>query len=188
MFIQLSAAVGINVLYSGSRVYVTVAPKFKNKTSGLCGTFNQNQNDDFRTPEGIVDSNPTAFGNSWKMDATCKQTVKGRHPCDVQVQKAAFADKKCNKLKLSPFTKCHQVVDPENFIYACRYDVCGCLDGVNCLCNAVAAYTKECAEHGVIIEWRNNNILPECSTCLFFVLHILIRFIQSYPVLYKNTD
>ena len=152
----------------------------KTKTRGLCGTFNKIQSDDFKTPEGVVNTNPSAFGNSWKMDSLCKEVVDQKHPCEVQIQKAPVADKKCNKLKLSPFSACHHVVSPDKYIYACRYDVCGCTNGINCLCNAIAAYTKECAEQGVVIEWRNNNILPECgmycSYSFYCLSHLTIYF------------
>ena len=138
-------------------------PSFKNKTCGLCGTFNNNQHDDYETPEGVVESNPTTFGNSWKMDTKCKDATTRKHPCDTQVQREPMANKKCNKLKLAPFTACHDVVDPDEYIENCRYDVCACSDGIKCLCNAVAAYTKACADRGVIIEWRNEKVLQECG-------------------------
>ena len=160
---KLTAAIGLEVLYDGgTRIYVTVSPKFINKTCGLCGTFNNMQYEDFKTPEGIVDTNPLTFGNSWNIDLTCPIAKKKRHPCDMQVQKAKAADKKCNKLRSVPFTACHNVVDPQQFILGCSYDFCKSRDTVQTLCTAVASYTKECAGHGIIIEWRNSNVLTEC--------------------------
>ena len=70
---------------------------------------------------------------------------------------------------MEPFRKCHHVVDPQSFIGTCQYDVCGCQNGVECLCNAVAAYTKECAAKGVLVDWRNSNVLPECGKSLKIV-------------------
>ena len=168
-FVQLSATVGFSILYDGyTRVYLTVSPIFKDKTEGLCGTFNKNQNDDFKTSEGGVEKNAIAFGNSWSLDSDCWKPQTSSNPCDIQFQKTQIADKKCGKLKSHPFTQCHHVVSPDHYIYACKYDVCGCIDGSNCLCNAIAAYTKECSEHGVVIEWRTESIFPECSEWLFY--------------------
>ena len=33
---------------------------------GLCGNFNQNQADDFRTVGGVVEATAAAFANTWK--------------------------------------------------------------------------------------------------------------------------
>ena len=155
--------IGVEILFDGeSQVHVTIPAQFRNKTCGLCGTFNDNQLDDF-TVNGIRETNPISFGNAWRYDSKCMSAVMPKHPCDVEAQRASVADKKCNKLKLSPFDACHHMVDPSNYVASCRYDVCGCFDGIKCLCNAIAAYTKECAENGVVIEWRNKKILPECG-------------------------
>lgn len=139
-------------------------PSFHNKTSGLCGTYNSNQQDDFQTSEGNIDSNPASFANTWAIPGQkCSTVSTEKHPCSIQTQKAKIAKKKCNKLNNVPFTACHDTVDPKPFIDACEYDVCGCKNGIECLCNAVSAYTKECAENGIVIEWINKNIFPECG-------------------------
>ncbi|XP_057292411.1 SCO-spondin-like isoform X2 [Hydractinia symbiolongicarpus] len=164
MFLKVSTTIGLEILFDGSsRIYVTVSPRFRNKTRGLCGTFNLNQKDDFMTPEGIINKNEIAFGNAWKFGTNCDPVVEKRHPCELQTQKEPVASKKCRKMLLSPFSACHNIVLPDPYIEACRFDVCGCLDGVKCLCNAVAAYTKACADKGVKINWRNEEIVSECA-------------------------
>ena len=164
---SVESSIGLNVRWDGnSRVYVTVEPRFRNRTCGLCGTFNSNQNDDLTTKENVVETSVSSFGNSWKVDAGCKDTKPTRHPCEVQVQRKAFADKKCNKLLQFPFTKCHHTIDPnDGYIESCRYDVCGCQQGTSCLCSSLAAYVHDCAKHGVPIEWRNSKVMPECGEC-----------------------
>lgn len=172
IFTKVVASVGIEILFDGrSKIYLTVNPSFQNKTCGLCGTFNSNQLDDFKTPEGNIDSNPISFGNTWVMRGqTCSSATSEKHPCSIQTQKAKIAEKKCNKLRSSPFTQCHDVVDPAPFIYACKYDVCGCKNGIECLCNAISAYTKECTENGVVIEWMAANIYPECGKNVYLLV------------------
>ena len=94
---------------------------------------------------------------------------------------------------MEPFRKCHHVVDPQSFIDTCQYDVCGCRNGVECLCNAVAAYTKECATQGVIVDWRNSNVLPECGKSIYqvnlssFVLYFRERR-KAERLLYSALD
>nr|XP_047137084.1 SCO-spondin isoform X2 [Hydra vulgaris] len=168
IFVLFTSDIGVEVLFDGeAQFHVTLSAQFKKKTCGLCGTFNDNQMDDFDTIKGIRETNAISFGNTWQYNSNCKIATLQKHPCDIEPQRAHVADKKCNKIRLSPFDSCHHVVDPNSYVATCRYDVCGCYDGVKCLCEAIAAYTKECAERGVVIEWRNKNILPECEvTCL----------------------
>jgi hypothetical protein len=69
---------------------------------GLCGTFNQNQNDDFLTPEGDIEQDVVAFANKWKTHEVCEDVPEGEtpsHPCDVNAHNRAIAEKHCSKLK-----------------------------------------------------------------------------------------
>jgi len=69
---------------------------------GLCGTFNQNQNDDFLTPEGDIEQDVVAFANKWKTHEVCEDVPEREtptHPCDVNAHNRATAEKHCSKLK-----------------------------------------------------------------------------------------
>ncbi|KAJ3598355.1 hypothetical protein NHX12_001865 [Muraenolepis orangiensis] len=46
---------------------VTMPPPFAGKTSGLCGNFNGDPNDDLTTPEGTQAAGELAFAASWKV-------------------------------------------------------------------------------------------------------------------------
>ena len=49
----MKANIGLDVLYNGETwTRVTVEPKFRGKTVGLCGTFDRQQSDDFTNSEG----------------------------------------------------------------------------------------------------------------------------------------
>ncbi|KAL9966350.1 hypothetical protein ACROYT_G024405 [Oculina patagonica] len=162
---SVHSPVGLTVKWDGiTRAYVTVQPRFRGMTCGLCGTFNNNQNDDLTTKENVVETSITAFGNSWKVNPSCNDTHPSKHPCEVQIQRKATAETLCNRLLHAPFSKCHHTVDPsDGYIASCMYDVCGCQQGTQCLCSAVAAYVHDCARQGVVIEWMNSNVMPECS-------------------------
>ena len=41
---------------------------YQNKLCGLCGDYNGNSKDDFRTPSGNLVDKATEFGNSWNTD------------------------------------------------------------------------------------------------------------------------
>ena len=42
-----------------------------NQTQGLCGTFDNNQNNDLLTRQHNLEPNPNLFGNSWKTRSEC---------------------------------------------------------------------------------------------------------------------
>lgn len=54
---------------------------------GLCGNFNQNQADDFRTLSGVVEGTAAAFANTWKTQATCPNVKNSfEDPCSLSVE------------------------------------------------------------------------------------------------------
>lgn len=58
----------------GSRIYLKVDPKWKNKVKGLCGNYNDNEADDFQTPSGgLTEVSANIFGDSWRLQAYCPQ-------------------------------------------------------------------------------------------------------------------
>ena len=88
-----------------SRVYIDSPPEYFGKTQGLCGTFNENQRDDFTTPEGDVEQSAMAFANQWKTREVCHDVslVEPSHPCEVNAHKKADAEKYCQTIKGSLF-------------------------------------------------------------------------------------
>lgn len=69
-------------------------------TRGLCGTFSDNQKDDFITPEGDIESRAISFANKWKCDEFCPNIPEKEsdHPCDLDPQKRATAKQYCSYL------------------------------------------------------------------------------------------
>ena len=60
----------------GTRVYVKVDPRWKGKVKGLCGNYNDNDADDFQTPSGgLTEASALIFGDSWKLQSYCPETV-----------------------------------------------------------------------------------------------------------------
>ena len=54
---------------------------------GLCGNFNQNQADDFRTLSGVVEGTAAAFANTWKTQAACPNVRNSfEDPCALSVE------------------------------------------------------------------------------------------------------
>ena len=100
---------GVQVLWDGrTRVYVTAPSSLMGHTQGLCGTFDNNQNNDLMTRENIVETNANRFGNSWQTqtDSTCQPVpdVLPPSPCDSNPQRQQQARDMCNKLNSDVFS------------------------------------------------------------------------------------
>lgn len=156
---------GVEVWWDGiTRVYIDVPASFKGDTKGLCGTFNNNQKDDFLTPEEDIEISVIPFANKWKTNEACNDVpeVLSNHPCDVNLHKKQQAEKYCKYIKSNLFKDCHWQVDPEEHYQNCMYDMCACeLKVSQCLCATVGAYASECAKAGIKIDWRNE--VRECG-------------------------
>ncbi|XP_069683352.1 hemocytin isoform X2 [Periplaneta americana] len=166
IFLMVDMPNGLQIWWDGvTRVYIDAPASFQGKTKGLCGTFNQNQKDDFLTLEGDIEQDVVAFANKWKTREVCQDIQEketSTHPCDINAHNRAASEKHCSRLKGALFEGCHWLVDPEPYYQDCLYDLCACQFKVGqCLCPIFAAYAKECAHKGVHIDWRND--IRECG-------------------------
>ncbi|XP_072943853.1 hemocytin-like [Epargyreus clarus] len=165
LFIIVQLPIKVDLWWDGNtRVYVDVPPSFQDKTKGLCGTFNQNQKDDFLTPEGDVEQSALAFANKWKTREFCSDvdTAEPEHPCQANMQNKESAEMYCSKLKSKLFESCHWEVDVQSAYEACVYDMCACAaEPARCLCPVLGDYAAQCALAGVFIDWRYH--VKECE-------------------------
>ncbi|XP_006822490.1 mucin-2-like [Saccoglossus kowalevskii] len=174
MIIKVTLANGIKVVWDGkNRVYITVTPDHFNKTCGLCGTFNDNQNDDFLTMQGDIETSSIAFANKYKTNPGCRDVPVDEvpHPCEIFSQHASTAEETCIKLLNDPiFTQCHMFVNPQHYYENCKFDVCSCQQ-TDCHCVIFADYAQQCADKGVpLIGWRQE-IIPcgvECPSGMIY--------------------
>ena len=130
---------------------------------GLCGTFNNNQQDDFLTPEGNIENDVLVFANSWKSNEQCRsESFDLSSACDTFVQNKPIAESLCKNLTSQVFKTCATIVNPNEYYENCLTDVCACEqnDLPKCFCPSVSAYAQECARQGVVIDWRK-----EIRTC-----------------------
>ncbi|XP_014469310.1 PREDICTED: hemocytin isoform X2 [Dinoponera quadriceps] len=165
IFVVINLPNDLEVWWDGvTRVYINAPAKFHGRTKGLCGTFTENQKDDFATPDGDVESAVTAFANKWREDKICADDSEDepKHPCELNPQKRATAEEYCSKIHSDIFSGCHWHVDPTEFYRDCMYDMCACDTVVeSCLCPILAAYAENCAALGVKLPWRSE--IDECK-------------------------
>lgn len=105
---------GMSILWNGdSFVEVKVPPVFQGQLCGLCGNYNGDGSDDFKTRKGRIVPNALSFSRSWR--------VGGKRFCDrpdsgPSVEPICRSDadspgrQKCELLKGSAFQPCHQSI------------------------------------------------------------------------------
>ncbi|XP_041672056.1 alpha-tectorin-like [Cheilinus undulatus] len=160
---------GLSVTYDGwSTVTISVPSNYSDQTCGLCGNFNGNPNDDFRTPSGMMVNTPDDFGKAWKVagNYTCSDGCGSSCPQCTNDQPAKA---KCEVIQAvnGPFSFCYTKVDPTPYFNDCVFDVC--VSGENSqdlLCRAIQAYAAACQAANVrIYPWRENTTCQlDCTT------------------------
>ncbi|KAL6474544.1 hypothetical protein MHYP_G00181050 [Metynnis hypsauchen] len=141
------------------QVYIVANSKKKGTLSGLCGNFNDDQTDDFKTKLGLTEGTGATFANTWKAMSNCPDiSISQENPCSMSVEKEKYAREWCNML-INPrgvFSPCHAEVDPKDYRDRCIYDTCNCAKSEECMCAAVSSYVYACAAKRVRLHgWRN---------------------------------
>ncbi|XP_070575062.1 hemocytin-like [Ptychodera flava] len=145
---------------------IQVGSQLMDMVQGMCGVPNNKTEDDFRKPNGSMAVDGEDFGDSWGSQEECeqKETCLAKYP-DL----AQSAKEQCEILRSQKFAACHGHVDVEYYVSLCQNHVCDCklssVDGDvldECVCDALALYTKECAnsEANVMLEWRTPEFCP----------------------------
>lgn len=155
---------GVIVKYDGDdHLEITLPQSYFSKVQGMCGNFNDNYKDDLSLPNGTLVS-VTQFGNSWKVeedsDAGCLSDSREDDVPPCTDENKPIIESQCNVLKSDKFKACHDLVNPEDFIKICTYDMCR-YDGMkSALCDIVQFYVDTCRNQGITITWRNSTFCP----------------------------
>nr|XP_021136217.1 alpha-tectorin-like [Columba livia] len=65
-YVVIDTSIGIQVKFDGDQeLFVLVDESLKGQLCGLCGTFNDNQLDDFLKPDQVLEQDANKFGDSW---------------------------------------------------------------------------------------------------------------------------
>uniref|UniRef100_H0VSR4 SCO-spondin n=1 Tax=Cavia porcellus TaxID=10141 RepID=H0VSR4_CAVPO len=143
--------------------YITLDPRHAHQMQGLCGTFTWNQQDDFLTPAGDVETSIAAFASKFQVadGSGCPPGDSALlSPCSTHSQSLAFAEAACAILHGPAFQACHRLVDREPFQLRCLAAVCGCAPEKDCRCPVLSAYARRCAQEGALLLWRNQTLCP----------------------------
>ncbi|XP_065655006.1 mucin-2 isoform X5 [Hydra vulgaris] len=157
--------------WTNENIYITVGHEFENQTCGLCGTYNQNKQDDFHTRSDSVETSVTAFTQAWiysdndvnQDPLKCHSSLweTSEKPCQIYSTNLPYAKDSCSIINnlSGPFAACHNVVPPSFHYESCLQDACKCQ---NCYCSVVSQYAKLCMDKGILVHgWRDET--KECS-------------------------
>ncbi|XP_004403883.1 PREDICTED: mucin-5B [Odobenus rosmarus divergens] len=151
------------------QLFLRLEPSYHGQMCGLCGNFNQNQADDFRTLSGVVEGTAAAFANTWKTQAACPNVKNSfEDPCSLSVENENYAQHWCSLLTdpAGAFFRCHSVLNPAPFYSNCMFDTCNCEKSEDCLCAALSSYVHACAAKGVLLSgWRDGVCTKYVSSC-----------------------
>ncbi|XP_046897349.1 mucin-5AC-like [Hypomesus transpacificus] len=151
------------------QVYITAPPSLHNKTSGLCGNFNNNQADDFLTASGLREGTAVGFANTWKTRASCPDIKSSfESPCSLSFENEKYAQHWCSMLSdpKGVFAACHSEISPDSYKSNCMYDSCNCEKSEDCMCAAVSSYVHACAAAGIMLNnWGNTICTKYTSSC-----------------------
>lgn len=143
-------AINTTVIYSGSLISIDLPQSlFGKNTEGQCGTCDNSQSNDCRSPNGQV-QNCSISARQWMVPGEkCVQPTLPPFPPPIITD--CIRDI-CDILTSSVFKECHKVVPVDFFHQSCLEDVC---ENPNNNCTSLEAYATECTNAGVCLNWRN---------------------------------
>ncbi|MXQ90463.1 hypothetical protein E5288_WYG016334 [Bos mutus] len=137
------------------QVFLRLDPAYRGQMCGLCGNFNQNQADDFRTVSGVVEATAAAFANTWKTQAACPNVKNSfEDPCSLSVENGVCpaAPGPLDYPGSGPGSCEAGAGGDQN----CLFDTCNCEKSEDCMCAALSSYVRACAARGVLLSgWRD---------------------------------
>ncbi|XP_063023602.1 IgGFc-binding protein-like [Melospiza melodia melodia] len=163
-FIVVETDFGVIVKFDGNHhLEITLPRSYFSQVHGMCGNFNGNLEDDLSLTNGTTVTAPQ-FGNSWEVekdsDKGCLPDLREDEEPPCTAENKQVIEKQCNVLKSDKFKVCHSLVNPDDFIEICIYDMCQ-YDGMkSALCDIVQVYVDTCKNHGITIKWRNSTFCP----------------------------
>ncbi|KAH8270632.1 hypothetical protein KR018_012544 [Drosophila ironensis] len=146
--------------------------KYGSKMEGLCGDCNGNAGNDLQ-------ANPTRSKagvdviQSWQADepklGLVEECLSENVPKEECTPLPPEKDPCLQFYNSELFGKCPLVVDPIAYVSACQQDLCKPGNTQQGVCVALAAYAKECSQHGICTKWRRPQLCPfECPTDMVY--------------------
>ncbi|XP_032302492.1 IgGFc-binding protein-like [Coturnix japonica] len=169
-YVVIDTSVGIQVKFDGDQdLFIQVDESLRGQLCGLCGTFNDNQLDDFLKPDKVLEQDPNKFGDSWLVkddDWVCNPVAVVPPTCDTGKEKEYEEICKIILKNSGPFEVCHWYIPPQLYFESCVYDLCATEGNSDQFCKILEAYAAACELEGVNLgEWRKDTICAAPTAC-----------------------
>ncbi|KAL0965981.1 hypothetical protein UPYG_G00289030 [Umbra pygmaea] len=144
----METSFGLRMLFDDqSRLFLQLDERYKGEVCGLCGTYNNEQSDDYLTPNGTKpETDVVVFANSWRVksqdDDRCVATPPAPQPCDTHLEDQGYQE--CSKLLREVFKLCHYFVHPNLYIRNCISDHCASGGDMRVTCDSLRSYVANC--------------------------------------------
>nr|XP_040032004.1 alpha-tectorin-like [Gasterosteus aculeatus aculeatus] len=136
-------------------VRVTAPGIYNGSLGGLCGNYNGQPHDDFRTPNGILVNSSQGFGDSWRdgsLSAHCVERVNNNSTTNYN------SSEYCGILGSphGPFAQCWAMGSSQQHVDACGEIIRASRDPASALCEVLRDYALMCQQKGIAVgHWRN---------------------------------
>ncbi|XP_067932805.1 kielin/chordin-like protein [Watersipora subatra] len=176
---------GIYIEHGESNYFsMRVRELYKSELCGLCGNYDDNPDDDWRTGPGCADAGPGLltenynwWGASWRTedldnDAGCKKVELCKElempPPDCQPLDRQEAKVACQTVETflnsdAEAKRCLMNLPAGTYtevLADCVFDFCSTKDKLS-ICQTLTAFSHKCWEHaGIVIEFRTDNRCP----------------------------
>ncbi|KAG7468762.1 intestinal mucin [Solea senegalensis] len=149
--------IDFKVIFKCSTVVIRMGEEFQGKTEGQCGTCDNIQSNDCRSPNGQVEDCQDS-AEDWAVpgqDCITTTTVPTTPITTVPPSTTLSTCRPaiCDLLTSSVFAPCNEYISPGPFVATCQSDIC---NYNNHTCESLDAYATECASEGYCIDWRNS--------------------------------
>ena len=154
---------------------VSVSGWYFGKLGGLLGTYDNEESNDMKTPDGQVLTEVSNFAHSWRVGNKVSQCRMKNFA--LEESQDVDVDGTCHQMLVdrnSPLRPCFSVVDPAVFVNMCKHDISRNINSASrteSMCTAIGAYVQECQKNQIDV-WMP----PTCgkANTIYFDTFILI--------------